>query len=387
MNMNTKMSIVFLILIVLLSGFFFYMLMRQNQNQQKLESEYESLQKRLTVLEIQPQTGQDEEKTKLATQLAEANIKLINTDFSKFERELRDSNNKWLWGWTGFFVGVVAIIGIAFWFSVRSLIAERVEKNLNGFRESVNQLEEIKNQLKVLQKEQVVSVLGRLHDFQFIYDTPYRKQTEVLSEEALLDVFSDENCRLELRYKAAAVLADKKFVGLASLLLELLNSVVNSEKSMELKSNARNLVNLLGKIKSQEAYQGLKKLLNRLLTENLKNKDWFLTYTAFALADISVELEMADSISILKKVLPDLEDTHQEAQALTRLAIYFDMFDESEAIKEILIRYVTDKMRGLETRCLEFLENHDPDFVKEWEEKKEGTNTEVEKTDESKPTE
>ena len=125
MNMIMKMSIVILILIVLLSGIFFYLLMRQNHNQQKLESEYESLQKRFTAFEIQPQTGQDEEKTKLATQLAEANIKLINTDFGKFERELRNSNDKWLWSWTGFFVGVVAIvvtvIGFALWFSIKSM--------------------------------------------------------------------------------------------------------------------------------------------------------------------------------------------------------------------------------------------------------------------------
>ena len=376
--------IIYLLLGLLLSIVVSSSFGQQNQNTQ--EQEIEILKNRVSELEGKLQTVENVEKMELAAKLAEAeaklteaNAKLMKADFGKFERELRDSNNKWLWGWTGFFVGVVAIIGIAFWFSVRSLIADRVEKNLNGFKKAVAQLEEIKNQLKVLQKEQAVSVLERLHHFDLIYDSPYHKQTEVLSEDALLDVFSDETRHLELRYKAAVVLADKKFVGLASLLLECLNSVVNSER-MEVKSNARDLVNLLGQIKTPETYQGLKKFLNRLLTENLKNKDWFLTYTAFALADISFELEIEDSISILKKVLPDLKDTHQEAKALTRLAIYFDMFNESEAIKEILIRHVTSKMRGLETRCLKFLENHDPDFVRDWKDKKESANTESEES-------
>ena len=144
MNMIMKMSIVFLILLVLLSGIFFYLLMRQNHNQQKLESEYESLQERLAALEIQPQTGEDAEKIKLATQLTNANTKLINAGFSKFERELRDSNYKWLWGWTTFFVAIVAIVvtvtGVALWVVVKSMIANRVEERLNGFQESVEQV-------------------------------------------------------------------------------------------------------------------------------------------------------------------------------------------------------------------------------------------------------
>ena len=84
--------------------------MQQKQNHQNLESEVESLQQRIAALEVQPQTGQDDEKTKLATQLAEANTKLIIADFEKFERELRDANYKWLWNWTTFFGTIVAIV-------------------------------------------------------------------------------------------------------------------------------------------------------------------------------------------------------------------------------------------------------------------------------------
>ena len=263
----------------------------------------------------------------LAAKLADANEKLRNAEFGKFERELRNSNNKWLWTWTAFFVGILAVVGVALWFSVKSLIADRVEKSLNGFKEAVAQLDEIKNQLKVLEKEHAASVLENLDHFLLHYDSSYHKQTDVISEESLLKVFNDDTRRLELRYKAAVVLADRKFEPLVSLLLEFLNSVVDSDRSMEIKSNARNFVYLVGQTNTQEAYQGLKKFLNRLLTENPKCKDWFLTYTAFSLADISVNLEIVESVSVLKKALPALEDTQREAKALTRLAVYFDMFN------------------------------------------------------------
>ena len=70
--------------------------------------------------------------------LAEANAKLRNAEFSKFERELRDANDGWLMKWNGFFLGVLSVIGVALWFSVKSLIADRIEKSLNGFKEAVD---------------------------------------------------------------------------------------------------------------------------------------------------------------------------------------------------------------------------------------------------------
>ena len=47
------------------------------------------------------------------------------------------------------------------------------------------------------------------------------------------------------------------------------------------------------------------------------------------------------------------------------------MFNEPDSIKEILTRHVTSKMRAVETNCLNWLEKYDPDFVKEWKDKKE----------------
>ena len=181
--------------------------------------------------------------------------------------------------------------------------------------------------------------------------------------------------RLEHRYKAVKVLSDRKLPHLVSLLLEFVNSVVDVDSGMDVKSNARDFVYLIGESYTQDAFQGLKEFLNRLLTEDPKCKDLFLTYTAFALADISIKLELSDSISILKKTIPDLIGTHQEPNSLSRLAKYFGMFNEPDSIKEILTRHVTSKMRAVETNCLKFLEKHDPDFVKDWKAQKETANT------------
>ena len=71
---------------------------------------------------------------------------------------------------------------------------------------------------------------------------------------------------------------------------------------------------------------------------------------------------------------------------LSVVAKYFDLFNEPDGIKEILTNGLTDRMPDVETRCLQLLEKHDPEFVREWKEKKETTNTESEETDESKPT-
>ena len=47
------------------------------------------------------------EKLDLQAKLAEANAKLADADFGKFERELKDSNDKWLREWSYWFLGVI----------------------------------------------------------------------------------------------------------------------------------------------------------------------------------------------------------------------------------------------------------------------------------------
>ena len=113
---------------------------QQDQNSQRPDPEVAALKERILELESKLQTVENVEKMELAAKLAEANAKLANAEFNKFERELRDSNDRWLMKWNAFFLGVLAVIGVALWFSVKSLIADRVEKSLNEFKETVDQV-------------------------------------------------------------------------------------------------------------------------------------------------------------------------------------------------------------------------------------------------------
>ena len=54
---------------------------------------------------------------------------------------------------------------------------------------------------------------------------------------------------------------------------------------------------------------------------------------------------------------------------------HFDIFNEPTGIKEILTHHVADRMPEVETRCLELLQKHDQEFVKEWQAQKETANT------------
>ena len=351
---------------------------QQNQNQ-----EIEALKKRVSELEKQLQTVENVEKLDLQAKLADANAKLANAEFGKFERELRDSNRNWLRNWNIFFLAIVAAVGLAFVFMVKSVVADRVEKNLNGFKEAMDEQDVIKNDLRVLKKDRAASMLKDIIHIYFSDEHPYPEQIKALPEEDLLQVFTDEIYDLIIRHKAVETLANRKSPRLVSPLLEFLNSMVNSGSDFHFDAKDRlcNCVNLLVKIPTPETYQGLTKFLNRLLAENLKHKEVFLTWTAFSLADVSVELNKKDSVPILRKAIPYL-DPHQlpaptdllpmdfyRSNALSDLAEYFDIFNEPEGIKEILTNHLTDKissLEGVEEKCLELLQKHDPEFVEEW---------------------
>ena len=375
-----------LLLGALLGITFSPLLAQQNQNTQKSNPEVESLEERVSELEEQLQTVENVEKIDLQARLAEANTKLANAEFDKFEGKLRDSNNQWLQGWgavfvgvIGFFVVVIGGVGAVFWFWLRStadqLIAAEVEKSLNGFKEAVDAQNVIKSEIRVLKKEHAASVLEDFHYLPLNEEYDHPEQIKSLSEEDFLQVFDDEKYDLALRYKAAEVLAGRKSSQLVPLLLEFLNSVVdsNSNINFQAKSIQRGFVNLLGHIYTQEAYQGLKKFLNRLLVENPQHKDVFLTWTVFALGWVSVELDIRDSVPILRKAIPHLKDLQYEHDALSNLVGHFDSLNEPEAIKEILTNHVTDESSGMEEvedRCLELLQKYDPEFVNEWRSKK-----------------
>ena len=165
-----KRTTFYLLLAVLLGITALLSFAQQNQNTQKPNPEIEALKSRISVLENKLQTIENVEKMELEAKLldaqaklADANAKLINAEFGKFERELRDSNDGWLRNWSLLILAILSVFGVFIWSQFKSkadqLIADEVEKSLNEFKEAVAQLDEIKNQLKVLQKEHAVSVL------------------------------------------------------------------------------------------------------------------------------------------------------------------------------------------------------------------------------------
>ena len=366
-----KISIIYLLLIALLWIIVSASIVQQNQNVPKTDTEVEKLK-------IQLQTVENE-KIGLETKLAEANARLINADFGKFERELRDSNNKWLWGWTGFFVGVVAIIGIAFWFSVRSLIADRVEKSLNGFKKSVDKVSILEDQLVLLKKEHAASVLENFIRALLSELERHPEQIKALPEEVLLDVFNDNTRDLEIRFAAIEVLAARKSLLFIFPVLNFLNSIVDSEIDWGTSSESNRypflFLDRLRTTHNEDAYHGLKNFMNRMIKEVPINKDIFLPWTVFSLADLGIELEIIDSVDMLKEIIPDLIELKSNDVILTTLAEYFDKCHEPEGIRQILEHPEIDEMPNVRTECSKLLEKYN------------SNNAESEESDESEPTE
>ena len=380
-----------LLLVPLLATIISLSFAQQNQISQKPNPEVETLK-------IQLQTVQNEKIELTAklldaqAKLADSNAKLANAEFGKFERELRDSNNEWLRAWglgfltiLGVFVAILLGVSYVFWFWLRSradqLMADRVEMSIDGFKEAVAQQEVIKNQIRILEKEHSASMLENLMTFYPGYAPPYSEQIKALREEALLDVFGDEIYHLKVRCKAVEVLADRKSTQLVSPVISFLNSVADSDlytkPGFETQSLLRTLVSSLAYIHTPETYEGLAEFLNRLITKNPKHRDMFLTVTVFSFAWVSVELDRKDSVSVLKEAIPFLIVALYGDDALRNLAGHFDKLNEPEGIKKILTNGLTDNMPDVETQCLELLQKHDPDFVREWQMQKESANTQT----------
>ena len=274
--------------------------------------------------------------------------------------------------------------GAVFWFWLRSttnqLIADTVEKNLDGFKEAVEAQDVIKNELRELEKAYGASIL--LENVNHFLGDEYlhTKQIKALREETLLQLFDDEGYYPELRYKAAEVLAARKSPRLVSPLLKFLDSVVDSDSDIEIEHHLRNYVNFLRHIHTRDTYQGLRKLLNRLLTENPKCKNLFLTETVYSLAWISIKLNIEDSVSILRMAIPHLQVRQQDHQAIKNLARQFDIFNEPAGIKEILIKHLTSESSGredIEDWCLELLQKYDQQYVTDWRANKMTDNNET----------
>ena len=345
---------------------------QQNQNTQKLISEIEDLKQRVLELEKQLQIVENVEKLDLQAKLAEANAKLAGAQFGKYERELRDSNDDWLRNWGIFAFTVLAVVGASAlaWVKSRTnqLIADAVEKNLGGFKEAVDEQEVIKNQLTVLEKEYAASTLGSYLSVRLDKEEFHPEEIKVLRDETLVPIFGDERYDLRFRYKTAEVLAARRSPRLVSPLLDILNTVVDSDSDVDFQSqdSLRGFMNCLGYIHTQECYEGLTEFLNRLLTENPKHKMLFLTDAVFSLALVSLKLNLGNSVSMLRLAVPQLDVGQHNQQALMNLARQFDIFNEPEGIKEMLTSHGTSLPSEVIDKCLELLQKHDQVYVEKW---------------------
>ena len=355
---------------------------QQDQSYQKLAQEMEALKEQVSTLQSQLQTVENTEKMKLSAELADAQArltdakaKLMNAEFEKFERELRDSNDGWLMKWNGFFIGVLAVIGVALWVSVKSLIADRVEKSLSGFKEALaqvdtlkNEFNEVVNKIRVLNKEHAAKVIESFMHYPLNDEDSYPEQVKKLSEEVLLDVLGDEIQDLYTRIRTLEILTRRESTRLISPALEFLNSTFNSYQGEKLSVNRAShlstIVDFLRWTPTQETYEGLTKFLNRLLREPIELKDMLLTATIPSIAWVSRELNKEDWLSLLKTSISHLDN-------------------EPDTIKGILQRRLPDDMPSvdnLEEYLLDLLEKHDTEFVNDWRERKANANTETEAT-------
>ena len=363
---------------------------QQNQTAQKSDAEIEALKKRVSEIEKQLQSVDNVEKLDLQAKLADANAKLANAEFGKFERELRDSNNEWLRNRAIILLAFLSIVGIGIWSWLKSrtneLIETEVEKNLNGFKEAVDQVEGMKDELGVLKREHAASVLKSFRRFNFEENHSYPERLEALSEEVLLQVFGDEIYGRAVRSKAMEILAHRKSSRFVSQSLEFINSTVDREND-QVETHTLHphiYIRNLGRAHTQEAYHGLRKFLNRLLTENPVHTDSVLTLTTLALCEISVELNVGDSASILRRAIPHLKVEQTGREVIESLVKCFDEFNEPDGIKEILSNYLPGEMHrwesvegSVENKCLELLEKHDSAFVEDWRARRASDNREA----------
>ncbi len=357
---------------------------QQHQSPQYSAQELEPLKNRVSELEKQLKTVENTEKMELQAKLveanaklADANAKLANVQFDRFKQDLRVDNDDRIRAWSYWFFGILGVIviisGTAVWLSLQSLISNRVEKNLNGFKQGLKEVVTLKNEIGVLKDQQRVlereHTTATLEDFFYDplwYEKNHPEQIKGLREEALLDVFGDKGRIQEIRYKAIEVLIARESPQSVPPILEILNSVVDSSTEFysQTESTLRNFIIFLGQLHTPEAYQGLRKFLNRLLAESPKHKDSFFIVTVLAFGEAAVALNMRDSVSELRLALPHLK--HPGHEDLSVLVKYFDRLNEPESIKYILTKHVTSEMPEVKEQCLDVLEKYDMPFVEKW---------------------
>ncbi len=400
-----KINIISLLFIALLGIAVSASVAQQNQNAPKTDKDFEALQKRISELEGKLQTVENVEKMELAAKLAEAQAKLTNADIDKYRRELKDENDEWLRTWSLWIVGIIGflvlILGGGFWYWLRSkadqLIATEVEKRLDIFQDSIEQVDTLTNELKgavgkvdlletqitILNKEHAADIIEKsiLHQYDEAY---YLEIIKNVTEEALLDLFNDSTRHIRVRSRAIKALADKKSTKSISPVLEFLNSTLDSDTykdaGFDTQLELKRLVDYLGMTHTQESYDGLTIFLDRLLQDDTEMTDFYITWTVFSLAYIGSAINTGSSVSIMKEAIPSMQAHFDAEQAYQNLAGYFDKFNEPDGIKEILSNFGLMTSDIKET-CLTLLQKHDPVFVEEQRAAEMTTNTESEDTE------
>ena len=239
-----------------------------------------------------------------------------------------------------------------------------------------NEIGILKDQQRILEKEHVASMLEDVTIYHENKVLTYPELINALREDALLQVISDKIYRVKIKYNAAKILSDRKSPRLVSPLLGFLNSVVDSGSFFDSDSlfdsdaifRLRDCADLLTPIHTPEAHQGLTEFLDRLLRENSKYRDLFLTRIVFSLAEVSLGLNKGDAVPILRRAIPHLKDSQLESGDIIKLAEYFDKFNEPAGIKEILTTLGQGLRPNAVDKSLDLLQEHDPAFVEKWRE-------------------
>ena len=355
---------------------------QQNPNPQYSVQEFESLKKRVSELEKQLQTVENVEKMELQAKLAEANAKLLNAEFAKLERDLRDSNDEWLRTWSHWFLVIISafitiLIGVStiFWFWLKSRadrrIADEVEKNLNGFRQALDEVCTQKKDLKKLKRDHAEAILENYIDDSLPYERNHPKQVKALPEDVLLAMLDDDRESVSLRCKTAEILVARNFPAMDVPLLKLLDSVHESNIELdidyfEMERLMRSFLEFLGQNPTSEVCEGLLKFLNRLLREDSQYRDVLVTETTFSLANVSIALNNENPVPILRRAILYLRVGEESSKALANLASCFNEFNEPKATEELLIRHGESLSSDVVDKCLELLNKHDPEFVEKW---------------------
>ena len=297
---------------------------QQAPNYQELVEEVETLKEEVSVLQGELKKVENVEKLKLLAERDDAKVKLINVEFGKFERKLRDFNHGWLMAWNLFFLAVLAFIvaGIAvlaalswlqFQSSVDQKVADEVEKSVNGFKEAVSEVNILAEKIRILNKEHAARVVKDTMHAALSDADSHPEEIKALLEEALLDVLRDGTSDKGIKIRILKILVHRGSTQVVSPTFELLNSTLDSHQDKELRSDTiislHELINLLGYTPTEETYKGLIKFLDRLvLREDTKLTDFLLAATGYSFAKVGQELNKEDWMSLLKTSFSRLDN-------------------------------------------------------------------------------